>query len=371
MGRLELVCRLAQGVVLRRHPSYLVYFVTSRCNCRCDMCFNRENVAAAADQRELALSDVEKVARSCHPLPQLLLSGGEPFLRRDVAEIVHLFHANAATLQVSIPTNGSLTELVLQSTETILERCPGLMLNINLSVDGIGEEHDRLRGRQGCFAGLLGTHDGLVALRRKHRNLTVNVLTTVQPENAGRVRDIVEYVQHRFDVNYHSVTLERGCRSSALDAEREKLEQLLKEREAGSGGIRTLPTFGRFAPALDRLVRNTLRRTRTGERRPFPCLAGKKMAVLSPDGMLYPCEPLWLERPSGTIRNAPDCRIADLSEFDFHVRRALQAPHARFIRNYVDRSQCTCQYGCAVLNSALYSPRMYPRYLKELFRTPH
>jgi molybdenum cofactor biosynthesis enzyme MoaA len=164
-NRLRLAVRILEGIVRRNHPSLLVFFVTSRCNARCAFCFNLANVVQPSKPPEIGLADVTHIARSMYPLPQLLLSGGEPFLRGDLADLVAAFYSHSGTRQISIPTNGSLPNQIVAMVEQIVRRCPKAFVNINLSLDAIGEEHDKARQIPGCYDRLCETVDRLTAIQ--------------------------------------------------------------------------------------------------------------------------------------------------------------------------------------------------------------
>ena len=76
-------------------------------------------------------------------------TGGEPFIRADLPEIVKIFHTNNHALNVGIPTNGSMTPRVLRSVQSMLDQNPGIDLHIDVSIDGLPELHDEIRGIPG------------------------------------------------------------------------------------------------------------------------------------------------------------------------------------------------------------------------------
>ena len=87
-------------------PVQLTLFVTSRCNIRCKMCFYWEPVENKSTQ-EITLEEVEKISKSMPDFFWLLLSGGEAFVREDLAEIVETFYKNNNIKHLTIPTNGT------------------------------------------------------------------------------------------------------------------------------------------------------------------------------------------------------------------------------------------------------------------------
>ena len=76
-------------------PPFLVLFINSVCNMKCDHCMFWERIDNPGE--EMALSDMETVARSIPPLRTLSLTGGEPFLRSDLSKILDLFYRENQT----------------------------------------------------------------------------------------------------------------------------------------------------------------------------------------------------------------------------------------------------------------------------------
>ncbi|PIR18574.1 MAG: hypothetical protein COV48_06770, partial [Elusimicrobia bacterium CG11_big_fil_rev_8_21_14_0_20_64_6] len=107
----------------------LVLFVTDDCNAKCPHCFNvflpHLRRDAPADRRpSLTLEEYTLIAARSGPLFQVILSGGEPFLREDIDAIVETFYARAGTVLFSIPTNGSLPGRILGKIERMAANCP-------------------------------------------------------------------------------------------------------------------------------------------------------------------------------------------------------------------------------------------------------
>lgn len=372
MSQADLILKMVGGFFRPQHPAYLIFFVTSRCNCGCTMCFNKENVQSASRSKEMSLPEIEKIARSCNTLPQLLLSGGEPFLRQDVADIVSLFYRYAGTRQFSIPTNATLARQTYSSVERMLEECPNAFFNINLSLDALGEKHDESRALKGCFERLHETYERLNILRGRYNRLSVNFLTVIKSDNAGDAKDIFEYVRSNFKANYHMFGTVRGqVDETQKEFDVERINELLNQIYQHKSTFDRLPLFGRVAPAVARVVRKTLVEAESSRQRNFHCLAGRKMVVVTPEGMLMPCEPLWLETSVRKGRGRDEFVLADLAEFDYDIKAALNSGQAKKINSFIDKRRCACTYGCAVFNSIIYCPRMYPKILKELLYPVH
>ena len=97
------------------YPSYIIFFVTAKCNASCKMCFYEDNMKkTVGDENELTIEEYEKISKKIKTINILGISGGEPFLRDDLSEIVKIFYKNCSPLLVDLPTNGFFTERILK-----------------------------------------------------------------------------------------------------------------------------------------------------------------------------------------------------------------------------------------------------------------
>ena len=80
---------------------YFIFFVTTKCNESCKHCFYHEHLN---QKDEMSLQEIEQMVGKLGKVQVLLLSGGEPFLRKDLYEVIKLFITKAGVKVVSIPT---------------------------------------------------------------------------------------------------------------------------------------------------------------------------------------------------------------------------------------------------------------------------
>jgi len=76
-----------------RNPVQVTLFVTSRCNLRCKMCFYWEPIENSS-KGEISLNEIEKISKSMPNFTWLLIGGGEPFIRKDLPDIITHFYNN-------------------------------------------------------------------------------------------------------------------------------------------------------------------------------------------------------------------------------------------------------------------------------------
>ena len=135
--------------------------VTYRCNLKCTMCYIWKN--PSDPQREIRpehLTSFPEVVR-------LNITGGEPFIKEDLSDILDVMKKKAKRIVVS--SNGLLTKRILE----VMNRHRDV--GIRLSVDGIGETHDQIRGVKGIHQKALETLKGLKSLGIKDLGIAVTI----------------------------------------------------------------------------------------------------------------------------------------------------------------------------------------------------
>ena len=134
--------RIAKGICLKSNPLYVQFYITARCNLTCEQC---NIIYANSDVRECRLDEIEKIAANLSKVGVaiVLLTGGEPFVRKDLPEIVRAFHRQG--IHVRMQTNGL-------ASEEALAACVKYGGNdISISLDSLRSEvQDSINGQ---FAG--------------------------------------------------------------------------------------------------------------------------------------------------------------------------------------------------------------------------
>ena len=160
-------------------PKDATIAVTYDCNSRCRMC----NIWQAKKGIEIPLKAFYNLSPN---LRYINLSGGEPFLRDDLPEIVKIIKQVCPSAQIIISTNGLATEKIITAAREILAIDPGV--GIRVSLDGIGQTHDKVRGIKGMYKNVWQTIDGLKYIGVDN----LGVSFTVMDYNAGELREVYE-----------------------------------------------------------------------------------------------------------------------------------------------------------------------------------
>ncbi len=360
MGRL---LESVKAYLDRRTPGYLVFFVTPLCNCRCKMCFNSAAIDAAAGRRVLSLEEIEAVSRGFTGLHHLNLSGGEPFLREDLAEIPRLFYRYSGTRFVTVATNSTLPEKVERDLQRICQSCPDAWIRVNQSLDGIEERHDAIRGKPGLYESVLELNRRLARLSQRLPNLTVAVVSVLSGHNRDHIPELIAHAHRYLQFDDFGVLYARGQmrERTAREADAEdyrRAQRALAVRLRESGTRRALAS--RLYAAIHRTSAELLHAVIEEERCLTPCTAGRHMVVMDDEGRLWPCEILqyYLDRGDAPFSSAA---FGNVRDFDYSIRKALGTERALAIRRYIVQSRCYCSYECAMAANLLYTPALWAR----------
>ncbi len=341
--------------LLTNAPSYLIFQVTSKCNSRCLTCFNWKRIDSP-EKNDLTLDEIEKISENYGRVLQLTLGGGEPFLRDDIADICLLFDKNNSVQHITIATNCLLPHKIKKVVENILLRCNLNYLKIGLSLDGIGEEHDRLRGVPGNYKKVLETYSYLTETKRKHSNLGLDISSVLSALNKDSIHTTIDTVKWQFpEIDKHAVVAVRGdAREKAskdIDAEcYMNTLNYLKQANATKSKNLVARIFKALFNINSEMVYGQLKTGRLS----IPCLAGQRLIVITPDGEVYPCEGL-------------DQSIGNLREFRYQMQTVLESERAQKLIKFIRERGCSCSWECAFHASLVFNVKHYPKILYRTF----
>lgn len=316
--RLALVGRLAETWVHRPpSPNRVVLDVTRRCNLRCRMCHTWRAPSAG----ELTLAEIERLLSSLPRLVWLDVTGGEPFVRKDAAEVLTAAIERPRALGVlHFQTNGWATDRIVRATQAVRARRDGVELIVTVSIDGPAAVHDAMRGRAGSFDRALATLQGLWALP----GVEVHVGTTITGDNAHAVESlgavllaaVPGFHARRWHWNWAQVSRHFYGNEHLRAAPRVPPGELLSRLRRRRGVPRGLVEL------MEQLYLLHLEFVQRGEPSGIPCQALRSTVFVSPEGELYPCH--LYDRPLGNVREH-DLATLWASEAVARARRDIEA----------------------------------------------
>jgi len=215
------------------------------CNSRCKTC----NVWKKKSD-DLTISEYKQIFKKLGRSPYwFTLSGGEPFLRKDIVEICFELYKHCMPKIINIPSNGLLTDTIVKNVKQIARICLKSQIIINLSIDGIEEKHDEIRNIPGNYVKVINTFKKL-----KELNID-NELDTMESDITPDIMSYctaIDYLIHR---------IKNG-----------KFKGMNKITQS-------------FRIEYYNLVKKILR----DKTQVIPCYAGVTSAQISPDGEVWSC----------------------------------------------------------------------------------
>lgn len=374
VNKIKTFGKLANHIIHSDCYSYCIFFVTSQCNASCDMCFNWQSIKNHDVKPELSLDEIKEICKSLPKLFQIILSGGEPFLRKDLVEIVKSLISFTKPAVLSIPTNGFLTNRIIETVRQISDNHPTLILRINVSVDGIKKQHDDIRNVKGIYVKVVETIKQLKKIQHEYPLLSINVNTVLINKNCNNIIEIVDNIEKEFQPDVSGIGFPRGnlrdTETSNFNFDIYKDVQQYIQKKLLQNNTNNYP-FHHFAPVLIKLISKTIINEINGYSWPMPCVAFKKMIVISEQGVVSPCEMLeYLRNKVGTKANKElqSGTYGNLRDSNLDIQTLLNSERARGIKKFIKDGKCHCTFECAIYASLLFNIKVYPSIFSKVMK---
>ncbi len=337
------------SVVNPNQVSYMIFYVTNRCNFRCNFCFYSDEIEKGLKPNEMSVEEIRKFAPTIGPLVQLSMTGGEPFLRKEFKEIAGILLEETDARWVTIPTNASLTNKMVSFLEEILPRFPDTYFRLTFSIEGIGEVHDNLRSMPGSFKKIRRSYDAISPLRAKFSNLVLDCNSVFTASSENYLLDTVKSLNQSFNFDNMSVTYARGKIKDEnlknVSKERYKLiNDFLEAREKNKEKRFLYPLWR----GVNSVTRENLMRTVFDDEYVSSCVAGRKLLVVSETGTVMPCE--ILGKSIGNLRN-----------HDWNLSKLLKENNVSVMQKWIKKTKCKCSFECALAANVVWKPKNYPK----------
>ncbi len=332
-----------------KKPIYLIFFVTSKCNSKCNHCFFSKELNNPI--LDLSLEEIDGFSKELGKLLWLDFSGGEPFLRKDLFEVFKIFVKNNKVENVSIPTNGILTEKIHSDILKMLQYNKIKNLTINLSLEGPKTIHNKIRGID-CYNKVIETYKKLIVLKKEYPSLSIMVSTVITNENYKILEEFhKELKQVMPDLDFHNFEILRG-NPKDKNYKAPSIEELKKLKPILFKIWKSYDYYeSKFKSRISNktkqiLFDSYLKIMKTGKQ-PWPCLAGKVHAVVDYKGDVSFCELL----PSiGNIRKESFTQI-------WNSKKAQET------RIFIKNRNCSCTHSCFQITNLIFNQYYWPRLL--------
>ncbi len=285
-------------------PPYLVALnLTRRCNLACAHCYLDAKVMKQGDPDEMSTAEVKEVLASIAavgPEAMVVLTGGEPLLRRDLEDIAA--HAAGLGLMVVVGSNG------LQLTPARARRLKSAgVAGVGLSIDSLRpERHDAFRGRKGAWGRVMAAVDACRDVR-----MPFQIHFSATDETADEIDAMVAFARDAgaLVLNvFFMVCTGRG--EKYADISPAKYEHVLRRVAVAARRETRLMVRAKCAPHFKRIAMEMDPDWPITAAHGYDaggCIAGTRYARITPNGTLTACP--YMEEPAGSLREASFAEI--------------------------------------------------------------
>lgn len=252
-------------------PKWLVFMVTDKCNSRCTHCsiWRQKGIDNPLTPEELEKTLSDSLFKD---IREIINTGGEATLRTDLEEIFLAEHKALPKANLQLSTNALIPQRTIDLAKALLKR--DIPLSIGISLDGVGEHHDKVRGVKGNFERVNRLVQELIKLKKIYKDKLTFVLGfTLSSLTVDYMKETQEYgkeigvdvlVQWYNQANFYSNT----------------------ERELPKTDKKLLDAVKSLSPSF---IRESWLSSMEGKFIKFPCFAFHTFCVLKTNGDIVPC----------------------------------------------------------------------------------
>ena len=356
--RIKKGTRVLRSVLFAPKPEdffFLTFAITYLCSSKCTMCNiwqkykddpqkNKEELSVREIRDAFSRSNILKKARI------ILIGGCEPFLKRDFSDIILFFNELNPAVPILIATNGQHPDLVEDklrnlSQKLVKQRNKRSVIYVGVSLDGMEETHERMRGIKGSYKNVLKT----VELIRKIEGIYTGFVFTFTPQNYREFKSVLTLsngmkmaVTFQFAQTSGHYYDNREVHFDWTKEQIDEVRNILKETHYFDVIRKEFIDYGSSHAFIDRLLSYNryfleyVLEFQLHQKRNFDCYSGTHSCFLDPYGNVFPC--ISLGRCMGNIR-----------ERNFDI--LWTSPEADEIRKDISQRQCHCCSFCDIPNS--------------------
>lgn len=318
-----------------------------RCNSKCITC----NIWMKRED-ELTIEEWDKVFQSLGRSPfWFTVSGGEPFMFQDLVELCHSLYRHCRPAIINIPTNSLMHRIIPKKVEAICRGCPDSQVIINLSLDGVGEVHDYIRGIPGNFEKFELNYHALRELSQALPNLNIGVHSVISNFNVDHAPKLFEYALALKPDQYITEIAEQRVELDTVgvpispppDKYSAVIDQLIARIKS-----RRFSGVGRITEAFRVEYYQLVKRILREQTQVIPCFAGWASCQIYANGEVWPC----------CIRAD---NMMNLREANYDFRKVWFSAEAERIRTSIRNKECHCPLANASYTNLLMNPSTLAR----------
>lgn len=346
-------------------PITVTYSVTAACQSRCKTCQIGDMYCQDPKRAEqdLKIDEIEKIFSTMKPVYFFNISGGEPFLRKDLPQIVELACKYLKPRVVHTPTNAILSERIEEKTREILEIIrkydPTVPFTVKPSIDGVGDLHDEIRGVKGNFKKLTETIERLKKVEEEYDNFHLELGTVISNFNIDHLDEIEDFVHSLGVESYRNEVAEQRTEffnlGDPITPDAATYQRLIKDfARKTEENIGSKKSLAKMTEALRVVYYDIAGKILEEKRQVIPCYAGVSNVHINFDGGVWPCCVLGYDQQMGNLR-----------DYNYDFQKLWNSDKAKEVRKFIRNQGCACPLANqGYSNMMMHLPSLFKAYKK-------
>ncbi|HEY0099848.1 MAG TPA: radical SAM protein [Pyrinomonadaceae bacterium] len=339
-------------------PVLLNILVTSVCDMRCTHCFFTDELNDRPRKKlQMKTHEIQRVSETLGGnLGVLILAGGEPFTRKDLPEIVRAFYENNKLESVYLMSNGQIQKRILPDVTRILEECPNLNVAVALGIDGLKDQHEKIRQKPGSWDIAIDTARELQKIKREYPRLDIQTCTCFMNTNQDTIFEWYDFLKYDLKpdkVNFNYIR-PPSADPKELDIDHARYAELAHMIDSDSRQSAIKNNYGGdagfFKAAIDIYMHGLIAKAQEEQQAQMTCYAGTAGGVIYDEGTVSSCENL--------------DAVGNLRDYDWNFQKLWLSP-AMQERRRKAKSGCFCTHES---NSYYPSLPFNPKHLIQIKR---
>jgi MoaA/NifB/PqqE/SkfB family radical SAM enzyme len=323
--------------------------ITFKCNSKCKTCnvweYHAKNKGKIKE--EMDFNEFKTFIDNNLQLEDISLTGGEIFLKD---ELVNMWlYMDKKGFRTGGPCNAVNMEITKRKTTELLTNLSGKNKHlIQFSIDGIGEEHDRIRGIPGNFDNALELLKWAMDKKKKHKFIELSISHNITRTNYKNLPQFIDYF-----VNLGIKPSQISFRPVQISESRyENLEsgEVFRDISEYKEVIKVIRQIQDKYPVYKQnlFINNLIKYLRNPTKLIAPCYAGYNFVYINPFWEVFPCSYF-------------DSKLGNLRENNFTLKKIVATKEFKKVGRNIKKGNCPkCWTTCFGIRSMLSDPIQLP-----------
>jgi len=348
--------KLKEFIPVKTLPYSLAISVTNRCNSKCKTC----GIWKLKNKEELTIEELQKILKSIGKnIPWFTITGGEPFLRKDLVGIIKTICDYNSPLVINIATNGTVDDMHRTLNKILTECDNNIKFVINFSIDEIRRKYNYIRGID-AYDKAISNYNKIKKLKKKYPNLSVDINIIISSFNIDRFVFIYQFISKKLQpdsIIVEPATIRRALNNKKMkfEADTQDIIRILKYLiNKGKGELKTKKKFNKVIKVFRLEYYRIILLTLLHKKRAIKCFAGTSFAEILPSGDIITC---------GVRKEI----LANIKDYDYDFNKAFYSKEAVSVRKKIKDSCCFCTMANPIYSSMILNNKTVLSLIKDLF----